>query len=160
MNDYRKYTAIYYSAATNRTPKHIKILEGLRFDREAIFKAGPHETVYQSVMRTALRERNSTANVRTVVPDRFSAERLKLLLPGSQVKKIGDIDLDKVKSLNQTDKDKRCKARKIRTELSHPKQLPNTFIKGFGSQNGCLEGRQHPTCFVTTHSDLDHTKWH
>jgi hypothetical protein len=91
-----------------------------------------------------------------IVPDRFSAERLEFLINGSSIKKIGHFMVEKKIPLTQSQKDFRCRSRKIRGTLVAPKSLPSTFKKGKGSHirkglKSCIIGRQLKTCFLTAH---------
>lgn len=122
LNIYEKYTNIYFSAALNRETAHIRMLNNLGFDSHMIRTATAHEVIYQSVMRTALRNPNSTEMVNVVVPDEYSADRLIEIFNGGNKERIGDADgFKKYAPLNQQDRNKR----------SHfTKEIYNIFNKG------------------------------
>ena len=73
--EYRNYTSIYYSAATNRNPKHLRMLQNLGFSMDQVRRAESHEMIYQSIMRCALRNEECNEQIRIVVPDEYSAKR-------------------------------------------------------------------------------------
>ena len=140
LNEYRDYKSMYFSAALNRTPKHLKVLKHLGFDMEQIRTAEAHEITYQSVMRTSLRNETCDDLVRLVVPDKSTAERLVSLIDGSHMIQIGDLNkyLKSVVPLNQAQKIHRVTSRKIRSSMVSPNSLPFSSIKGLGTDIGKL----------------------
>ena len=148
LNDYRDYINIYFSAALNRTPKHLKLLKLIAFPQDSIY---PYDMIYQSVMRTALRNNSCDELVRMIVPDRFSAERSMDLIPGSRIQKIGNLDLVKRRSLTQTEKNIRYRSRKIRSKLLATKLVPDSFKEQSGTH---IVDDNSLTCIVTTHEEL------
>ena len=56
LNDYSSYSNSYFSAALNREPKHCTSLNQLGLTSEQVHKAHDQEIIYQSVMRTSLRD--------------------------------------------------------------------------------------------------------
>ena len=159
LNDYRDYKAMYFSAALNRTPKHLKVLKNLGFDMEQIRTAESHEITYQSVMRTSLRNESCDDLVRLVVPDKSTAERLVLLIEGSHMIQIGDLDKYRksLVPLTSSQKNHRVISRRIRTSMVSPKSIPFSSIKGFGTDIGKSNniGEQLKTCYVTTHEQTN-----
>ena len=133
VNAYRRYTNIYFSAALNRNPKHLKVLGLLDFSIEFIRDAGPHETMYQCAMRTALRTEGDDRLIQIIVPDRFGAERLAHLIPGSQVTRIAGFNLDRKRPLSQVERDRRNRSRKVREKLVATDSLQFLTLKGFRS---------------------------
>ena len=85
LNSFVRFDNIYFSAALNRRSKHLGMLYTLGFDATYITRATMHETVHQSIMRTSLRNLNSTTTVTTIVTDRPSAEALARLFPGCSI---------------------------------------------------------------------------
>jgi hypothetical protein len=162
LNDYRDYKAMYFSAALNRTPKHLKVLKHLGFDMEQIRTAESHEITYQSVMRTSLRNELCDDLVRLVVSDKSAAERLVSLIDGSHIVQIGDLDkyLKSVVPLTSSQKNHRVISRRIRSSMVSPNSLPFSSIKGLGTDIGKLKniGEQLKTCYVTTHEHVDKFK--
>ena len=162
LNEYRDYKSMYFSAALNRTPKHLKVLKHLGFDMEQIRTAEAHEITYQSVMRTSLRNELCDGLVRLVVSDKSAAERLVSLIDGSHIVQIGDLDkyLKSVVPLTSSQKNHRVISRRIRSSMVSPNSLPFSSIKGLGTDIGKLKniGGQLSTCYVTTHEHVDKFK--
>ncbi len=84
LNRFDDYTNIYFSAALNRERKHFEMLRTLGFTPEQVHKASAHETAYQSVMRTALRRPDLTANVHAIVADEPMARRIAAVVRHEQ----------------------------------------------------------------------------
>jgi len=112
LNNYQEYTNIYFSAALNREPAHLRILNNLGFDSLMIRTATACEVIYQSVMRTALRNPESEEMVNVIVPDEYSADRLIEIIGGNKMR-IGDVEgFKKYAPLNQQDRNRRSRFKK------------------------------------------------
>jgi len=112
------------------------MLQNLGFSMDRIRKAESHEMIYQSIMRCALRNEECNEQIRIVVPDEYSAKRLQYLINGSHINKIGDLDVHKKISLEQNDRNRRCRSRKIINDVFFPKKVQNTFSKVKCMSNG------------------------
>ena len=126
---------------------------------DQVRRAESHEMIYQSIMRCALRNEGCNEQIRIVVPDEYSAKRLQYLINGSHINKIGDLDVHKKISLEQNDRNRRCRSRKIINDILFPKKVQNTFSKEKCNHIGKLQingntGGQHQSWFVTTHKDI------
>ena len=89
LNSYNQYRNIYFSAALNREPGHFTMLHELGLEADYVHRASTHETIYQAVLRTSLRDPESTTKVHAIVPDEPSARRLAELVGASEVGQIG-----------------------------------------------------------------------
>ena len=89
LNEYQDYTNIYFGAALNRPPQHIKMLMDIGVSQEIIYRSSAIESAYQTLMRTALRNPDSAEIVQCVVVDKATAEAIAMLFPGCL---IGPVD--------------------------------------------------------------------
>jgi len=165
LNRYGKFSNIYFSAALNREPRHFDMLKALGFDSEHVHAATAHEVLYQCVLRTSLRDPDSTATVHAIIPDEPSARRLAQLAGATEVKQLGSLYVPAPKPLTPTQKDQRHEARKIIDALSVPRIQPFSFINGDGWNLGTFlqsdlndvtepeesKGGNPFKCFVTLH---------
>jgi hypothetical protein len=103
-NEYSDYNGIYISAALNRSPKHSELLKLVGLTKEKLLTATAHETYYQAVMRTSLRDKDSTNEVLIAVPDKFAAEYLGKLLGGVKSSKIKCPELEIMDSLSSNER--------------------------------------------------------
>jgi hypothetical protein len=103
-NEYSDYNGIYVSAALNRPPKHSELLKLVGLTKDKFLTATAHETHYQAVMRTSLRDKDSTNEVLIAVPDKFAAEYLGKLLGGAKPSKIKCPELDIIDSLSNKER--------------------------------------------------------
>ena len=86
LNGYADYHNICISAALNREPRHFAMLAELGLEADHVHRATAHETYYQAVMRTSLRDPDSTAMVHAVLPDEPSARWLAALTGATEVR--------------------------------------------------------------------------
>jgi len=89
LNRYDGFHNIYFSAALNREPRHLRMLKALGFDLAYVHEATTHEVIYQVVMRTSLRrpddkprplwgtERNQRSKVTKLTQSLFAAKSLR-----------------------------------------------------------------------------------
>ena len=88
LNDYSDYDRIAFLSALNPRSDHFRFLKTRGVD------AGRRPTChlllsrYQSVMRTSIRDPQSTAPKTVIVPDISAAEYLEGAFPGAQVEKL------------------------------------------------------------------------
>ncbi|MFK5880500.1 MAG: DEAD/DEAH box helicase family protein [Flavobacteriaceae bacterium] len=116
MNKYQKYTKIVCIPALNRTPKHLKMLEELGFDMNVVTKSTSYDAFYQLIMRTALRNPNSTEIVDIYVPTENEANWLVGIFgSGVSVRNLGGENTDYIKceALNNSQKSKNTRANKV-----------------------------------------------
>jgi hypothetical protein len=91
LNDYANCHNIFISAALNRQPKHFEMLNSLGLPPDIVHRATAHETIYQCVMRTSLRDPNATEPVRVRVVDEPSARYLGEMLGATNIQQIGNL---------------------------------------------------------------------
>src|SRR5262249_44350187 len=88
MNKYTHLKAIYFKAALNRQPYHIKLLHGLGFENDTLFKSTAVETAYQTIMRTSLRDPSSEDTVTAIVPDLPMAMEIGAILRATDIQQL------------------------------------------------------------------------
>jgi hypothetical protein len=168
INRYQTHTNIYFSAALNREPQHFRMLEALGLPADDVHAATAHEVLYQCVMRTALRDPDSTAKVHAIVPVERSALRLASLVGTREVAQLGSLYTPPLRPLTPTEKGQRHEARKALGELFAPRFQPSWLLNDNGWDFGAkhylvpsadseplaqeaTEGGNSLTCFVTLH---------
>ena len=104
MNELTHHTMIVHLPALNRQPKHTTMLNQLGICSETIAQSTAYETLYQNVMRTALRLPDSKEIVDIIVPSKGEADFLVGMFGGAEVKKVGDIKFKKFTRLTQVQK--------------------------------------------------------
>jgi hypothetical protein len=99
LNNYSGFNDVVFLSALNPRPDHIRFLKDQGLTDHEIRAITYYSTVYQSVLRTSIRDRNSTTLKRVVVTDRGVAEFLRELFPGATLHSLdaGIIDFDKNK---------------------------------------------------------------
>lgn len=118
MNEFTDHTMIVHLPALNREPKHTKILNQLGICSETIAQSTAYETLYQNVMRTALRLPDSYQVVDIIVPSKGEADFLVGMFGEAEVRKIGDIQFTKRKPLTQVQKNNRAASNGVTKKLT------------------------------------------
>ena len=90
LNEYQTYRNVFFAAALNREPKHYKMLMDLGFSSKRIQQSAL-EVAYQGTMRSALRDFDSDARVRVIVPDLPSVRYLTDSIGSCAVQQIGEL---------------------------------------------------------------------
>jgi hypothetical protein len=103
-NEYSDYNGIYISVALNRSPKHSELLKLVGLTKEKLLTTTAHETYYQAVMRTSLRDKDNTNEVRIAVPDKFAAEYLGKLLGGVKSSRMKCPELEIIDSISNKER--------------------------------------------------------
>ena len=86
LNEYRHISRIAFLSALNNTPGHFAYADKvLGISSDQLRQARSHQVAYQSIMRTALRDADSTAGVTVLVPDIGLANWLTDVFPGSKL---------------------------------------------------------------------------
>ena len=112
------------------------MLNELGLDSDHVHRASAHETIYQAVMRTSLRDPNSIVKVHAIVADEPSAIRLAELVGTDEVVQIGALEQGSRIVFNDTDKKKRQAAKKVLAARNVPEIPPNPYINENGGKNG------------------------
>ena len=96
LNDYSNYDRIAFLSALNPRSDHFRFLKTRGVEPDAVRRAIYCSAVYQSVLRTSIRDPQSTAPKTVIVPDISAAEYLEGAFPGAQVEKLktGLIELE------------------------------------------------------------------
>ncbi len=160
LNSLQDHHNIYFSASLNRENKHFSMLKSVGLASELVHKSTAHETCYQGVMRTSLRNPDSTEKVQAIVPDQFTAERLGGLLGCSDIRRIGDIVPSPKEPLSQTDRSRRHQFGRLKEGIFSYKGVlefvPDNQQSSFINQD-CLDSgtfqksTTNPTFDVTLH---------
>ena len=117
LNAYQDYHNIYISAALNREPKQYKMLGDLGLASETVHNSTYGEAVYQAVMRTCLRNPESTKSARVIVPDLFCVRYLGRVLGGLDPRQLGPIIPPRKRALTQTERSRRCRLASTKRRL-------------------------------------------
>jgi len=88
LNDYSDYDRIAFLSALNPRSDHFRFLASRGVDADAVRRALYCSAVYQSVMRTSIRNPESTTSKTIIVPDASAARYLAEAFPGSHVEKL------------------------------------------------------------------------
>lgn len=92
INEHRDKHNILFFSALNDVPAHYGFLSRWQgIDSTALKKAKGMETMYQAVMRTSLRDKASTSEVKIVVPDINAANFLAGMLPNVKIQTMDSI---------------------------------------------------------------------
>ena len=86
--DYSGYDRIAFLSALNPRTDHFRFLASRGVDADAVRRAIYGSPVYQSVMRTSIRDHESSTRKIIIVPDLSAARYLEKTFPGSQVEKL------------------------------------------------------------------------
>lgn len=126
LNKYDQYDNIYFGAALNRKPKHIKMLNSLGIDSDYISRAQAYEICHQAIMRTSLRRPDCNNDVNAILTDIFVAESIARLFPGCHIGPIDGVS-KKVVGYKTNNNKKTSKIEKFRDlyELNFEKSLIN-----------------------------------
>jgi hypothetical protein len=87
INEYQHIDNAVFLSALNPAPSQFKMLQNLDVSADELSDAGYHQTVYQAIMRTSLRDPSSKAARHIIVPDRRAADYLARHFPGCTVKR-------------------------------------------------------------------------
>ena len=86
LNEYRQVDKIAFLSALNNTPSHFSYLDKvLGISPDQLRQARANQVAYQSIMRTALRDADSEAEVKVLVPDIALGNWLTSVFPGSSL---------------------------------------------------------------------------
>jgi hypothetical protein len=88
LNTYSDVHGIGFFSSLNPSPAHAAFLRHNGLSQQVIARMGYCTTVYQSIMRTSLRDPNNEDRKVVVVPDRMAADYVIEKLPGASVHKL------------------------------------------------------------------------
>jgi hypothetical protein len=149
LNKYSDYCGIHFAAALNRSPKHISMLNALGFDSSYLTRSSAHETAYQAIMRTALRNPDNTHAVYVIVPDLASAEAIAVQFPGCSVSKYGEEIIKTRVAKTDAIKQKDHRSKKEQTLADYVSlNITNTTFEVVN--NRYLEKKFNPIINITT----------
>ena len=87
-NDFSPISNIVFLSSLNPRSDHFRFLRSQGLDGGQVRRAIYLEAVYQSVMRTSIRDRNNNDPKIVIVPDKDAALYLRRLFPGSRIEKL------------------------------------------------------------------------
>ena len=154
LNGLQDYHNLYFSAALNREPKHFAMLASLGLRPNLVHQATAHEAVYQAVMRTSLRDPEAREAVHVIVPDHASAERLGALLGSKNIARLGNLSVRQNPRLTPTEKSRRQRFVRLKTEIFLPQDIPDSSINEDGMTSGKFDGETNLTCSLTFHKNM------
>jgi hypothetical protein len=88
LNDYSNFDRLCFLSALNPTPDHYHFLESRGLSNEEVQRAIYCSAVYQSAMRTSIRDLRNLNPKTIIVPDRTGAQYLNRQLPRSRIEKL------------------------------------------------------------------------
>ena len=153
LNAYQDFTRIYITAALNRSPEHIGMLNNLVISSEMCRRSTAHNAFNQCISRTAIRDPISTEILTAVVPDRAAALELARVTGAKHVSKIGSIDVAKPPPFTVPERKKRIKFTKIQDLFLSPgKSRP---VRPLKDKNANSADDPTMVCAVTFHKKID-----
>ncbi len=87
-NDFSKFNNIVFLSSLNPSSDHFRFLKSQGVSGEEVRRALYLAALYQSVMRTSIRDPDNTEPKKIVVPDYTAALYLQGLFPGSRIEKV------------------------------------------------------------------------
>lgn len=117
MNEYQDYSTIVHLTALNREPKHQRMLNQLGIDDSTIRQSTGYEVLYQNIMRTALRDKDSKQIVNVICADIGEAKHLSRLFGEVQIKRVGDLEFKKYVPLTTGQRKQRNNYKKVKEQL-------------------------------------------
>ena len=118
MNEFTDHNMIVHLPALNRKTKNINMLNQLGICSETISQSTAYETLYQNVMRTALRLPDSDEVVDIIVPSKAEADFLVGMFGSAEVKKVGDIKFKNFKPLTQVQRNNSSASKRTTKRLT------------------------------------------
>jgi len=115
LNCYSHINNVVFLSSLNPRSDHFRFLETQGITGPEVRRAIYHEAVYQSVMRTSIRDPNNIEAMTVIVPDVSAAEYLNGLFPGSQIEKL-ETDIPKL------ERPKRGRPRKYQSDKERKTQ--------------------------------------
>jgi hypothetical protein len=152
LNDYADYHNIAFLSALNPTPDHYRFLASVGLDAMAVYNAIYHQALYQSLMRTALRDPDNQQPINAIVPDLAAARYLQSVFDGAKVVKAETGIVEDVATIKkagrhrkwQDDAERKCQARHeakekqieiLNKQLSLIRRLPYMNLDGVVVEN-------------------------
>ena len=145
LNGYSHINNVVFLSSLNPAPDHFRFLETQGISGPEVRRAIYHQALYQSVMRTSIRDPNNIEPKTVIVPDISAAEYLNGLFPGSQIEKL-ETDIPKLERPKtgrprkyQSDKDRKTQYRqrqkqKLLNELFQLKEGPYSIEGELGNE--------------------------
>lgn len=130
LNCYQHIHQAAVLSALNATPAHYSFLAEMGVDADAVREGQYHQSCYQAIMRTSLRNKDATENVKVIVSDKSAALSLQELFVGSNVssiitgieepakRRIGRPSAKSKKSRADIEKQARAKKKRIRKMIA------------------------------------------
>lgn len=117
LNCYTDSNIIYFGPALNRQPMHQRMLNQLGISSQVIKNSTLHESAYQAIMRTSLRDPESEQVVECIVPEYETALRLGEILGGASIKWISEDSFKKIIPLTQIERNRRSEYLKQKDQI-------------------------------------------
>jgi hypothetical protein len=147
LNSYSRINNVVFLSSLNPSSDHFRFLETQGITGEEVRRAIYYETLYQSVMRTSIRDPDNIEPKTIIVPDISAAQYLRGLFPGSRIEKleteIPDLKRPKTGRPRKHQSDKQRKAQykqrqkqRLLYELLQLKEGPYPFEGELGNEAG------------------------
>lgn len=88
INSYRDHDDVAFLSARNPYPSVYNFMRFLGIDADTVRTSKTYQQAYQAILRSSIRDRNSTTKKRIFVPDRNLAEYLLSKFPGAIIKRL------------------------------------------------------------------------
>jgi Type III restriction enzyme, res subunit len=150
LNDYSNIDRLCFLSALNPTADHFKFLKSRGLSNEAVHAAIYCSTVYQSVMRSSIRDPENLNAKTIIVPDRTAAEYLAKLFPGSRINKLNTRILENTTKSrgrpkrHNSNRDKVAAHRKLKRLKKLQDLLKSPIFRPYPS--GAVVGDRSKTC--------------
>jgi hypothetical protein len=147
LNCYSHINNVVFLSSLNPAPDHFRFLETQKISGPEVRRAIYHQALYQSVMRTSIRDPNNIEPKTIIVPDISAAKYLNGQFPGSRIEKL-ETDIPKLERPKtgrsrkyQSDKERKAPYRqrqkqKLLNELFQLKKGPYPIEGELGNEAG------------------------
>jgi hypothetical protein len=163
LNDYSDYDWIAFLSALNPRTDHFRFLTSRGVDADAVRRAIYGSAVYQSAMRTSIRNPESSTGKTLIVPDASAARYLEEAFPRSRVEKPKTrlIDLDRTanhrgrpREYNSSKERQRAHRKRIKESEQQQSLQQKSFpyvVKNSWDEQGTSDERHENSISINTH---------
>jgi hypothetical protein len=164
LNEYREYKIFVSVAAFRRDYTDHSLHIALGYSDECIRYTTQVVDIHQAMMRTNLREKDSTAQVLAIISDAYGANQLATIIGCAKPSKLGDIqitrdckkiDTDKLLKLSSTERNQNANANKIFKKLglidSNKTDCEESVVSMLPSNLICKDVKSHIQTTNITH---------
>jgi len=117
LNEYQDYKNIAFLPALNRSPQHFSMLDELGISSVIVKESSNFETMYQAIMRTCLRDKDSTEIVNVFVISKEEAQFLVSVTGNQMIKKVFESEYTEYQKIEPQSQSVRSKKYKFNKQL-------------------------------------------